>query len=96
MKSPLIEGIVYLDSGSIVNALCRSNSTAATGDGAVSKLMAAAEKQNVQVSVYQVDPDLIFFWANSLNARPLHKNLTSDITDLDRLIAKMTNEHLTA
>jgi hypothetical protein len=57
--------------------------------------MAAAEKQNVQVSVYEVDPDLLFFWANSLNARPLHKNLTSDISDLDRLIAKMTNEHLT-
>lgn len=95
MKSTLIEGIVYLDSGSIVNALCRSNSTAASGDGAVSKLMEAAEKQNFQVSVYQVDPDLIFFWANSLNAKPLYKNLTSDITDLERLIAKMTNEHLT-
>jgi hypothetical protein len=95
MKSPLIEGIVYLDSGSIVNALCQSNSAAATGDGAVSKLMAIAEKQDVKVSVYQVDPNLIFIWANSLNARPLHKNLTSDITDLDRLIAKMTNERLT-
>lgn len=95
MKSTLIEGIVYLDSGSIVNALSRSNSTAVSGDGAVSKLLEAAEKQNVQVSVYQVDPNLIFFWANSLNAKPLYKGLTSDITDLERLVAKMTNEHLT-
>jgi hypothetical protein len=95
MKSPLIEGIAYFDSGQFISAICLTTSGAAFGEDAIERLMLAVEKSNFSVSVYQIDPEMIFFWANALHAKPLHRDLTTDITDLDRLITKMVNQQLT-
>jgi hypothetical protein len=95
MKSPLIEGIVYFDSGQFLSAICLTNAGTISGKEAIERLMSAVEKGNFSVSVYQIDPEMIFFWANALHAKPLHRDLTTDITELDRLIAKMINQQLT-
>jgi len=95
LKSAASEGVLYLDSGECVGAFCRSGSTTLQDEPAVASLLDAAGRQNFQISVYEIDPALVHLWANSVNARLLHRDLTSDITDLDRLIAKMAKERLT-
>ncbi|MBI5580339.1 MAG: hypothetical protein HY895_14395 [Deltaproteobacteria bacterium] len=95
LKSPRIEGIVYFDSGQFLSATCLTNTGTISGKEAIEWLTSAVEKHNFSVSVYQIDPEMIFFWANALHAKPLHRDLTTDITELDRLIAKMINQQLT-
>jgi hypothetical protein len=94
LKSPHMETMVYFDSGQLLSATCRTNAGSVTGEEAMQQLMSAVEKHNFTVSVYQIDPDMIYFWANALHATPLHRDLSTDITDLDRLIAKMINQQL--
>ncbi len=93
-KSAAGEGVLYLDSGECIGAFCRSGATTLQDEPAVASLLDAATRQNFQISVYEIDPALVHLWANSINARLLHRDLTSDITDLDRLIAKMAKERL--
>ncbi len=95
MKSPRAEGMVYFDSGQFLSAIWLKNGETVFGEDAFARLMAGVEKSNFSVSVYQIDPEMIFFWANALQAHPLHRALTTDITDLERLITKMVNEQLT-
>lgn len=95
MKSPRVEGMVYFDSGQFLSAICLQSGETNFGEDAFARLMAATEKFNLSVSVYQLDPDMIFFWANALQAQPLYRALTTDITELERLITKMINEQLT-
>lgn len=94
LKSAASEGVLYLDSGECIGAFCRSGSTTLQDEPAVASLLDAAGRQNFQISVYEMDPTVVHLWANSINARVLHRDLSSDITDLDRLIAKMAKERL--
>lgn len=94
LKSAAAEGVLYLDSGECIGAFCRSGSRSLQGDEAVAAILETAGRQNFQVNVQELDPALVGFWARAVNARPLHRDLTSDITDLDRLITKMARERL--
>jgi hypothetical protein len=95
MKSPRFEGMVYFDSGQFISAICLNGGQSFFGEDAFERLMSAVEKYNFSVSVYAINPEMIFFWANALQAQPLHRDLTTDITDLDRLITNMINQQLT-
>lgn len=94
LKSPHMEAMVYFDSGQLLSATCQTIAGAVTDEEAMQQLLSAVEKHNFTVSVYQIDPDMIHFWANAMHATPLHRDLSTDITDLDRLIAKMINQQL--
>lgn len=94
LKAATTEGVFYLDSGECIGAFCVSGQTTLQDEQAAALLLEASERQNFQVSVYEIDPALVRFWAQAINARPLHRDLTSDITDLDRLITKMSRERL--
>ncbi len=94
LKSPLTEGMLYFDSGDCIGAFCRSGSTMLTEEPAAAFLLEAAAKQNFHVAVYEIDSARLHLWAQSIHARPLHRDLTSDITDLERLITKMARERL--
>jgi TATA-box binding protein (TBP) (component of TFIID and TFIIIB) len=95
MKSPLLEGMIYFDSGQFLSAICLTNGETISGNKAIEKLTSAVEKSNFSISVYQIDPSTIFFWSNTLSAKSLHRDLSTDITDLGRLINKMATQQLT-
>jgi hypothetical protein len=95
LQSRLVEGIAYLDSGQLIGAAYASNGACATGMDAVESLFTAAEKHNLSVNLYRIEPEVVFFWADALQATSMHRDLTTAITDLDRLIANTKNQHLT-
>jgi hypothetical protein len=95
MKSAHVEGMAYYDSGHLLSAVCQTIAGSVFNEDAIQQLISAAEKHNFAVGVYQIEPDLIYFWANTMHATPLHRDLTTDITDLDRLMAKMVGQQLT-
>lgn len=95
MKSAHVEGMAYYDSGHLLGAICQTIAGTVFDEEAIQQLISATEKHNFTVSVYQIEPDMIYFWANAMHATPVHRDLTTDITDLDRLIAKMVGQQLT-
>lgn len=95
LKSAHVEGVAYFDSGHLLSAICQATAGPVFNEDAIQQLISANEKHNFTVSVYQIEPDMIYFWANTMHATPLHRDLTTDITDLDRLIAKMVGQQLT-
>lgn len=93
--SALIEGVVFFDEASIVNVIVQDRDELLTGIPARNRLIAALEAGNFSVSLYQIDPDKIFFWANLPNAVDHDQELETKFTDLEALTEKMASLHLT-
>lgn len=57
--------------------------------------MGEANINNFLITLYEIIPERITFWANLTNADDLYKDLSTEFTDLDGLIKKMVAEKLT-
>lgn len=94
-SSATIEGAVFFDEASIVNVIVQDRDEVLVGIPARDRLIAALEVGNFSVSLYQIDPDKIFFWANLPNAVDYDRMLESEFTDLEALIEKLASLNLT-
>lgn len=94
-KSPTSEAVVFFDEDNLINCYYKDKKNEFKGDGALSKIMQTASKDNYSVSVYYILPERVYYWANLSNAEPLHTDLSSEFTDLESLIKKLENEKVT-
>ncbi len=92
IKSAQVEGAIFFDSGQLLSADLQNGNHSDCGKKAFSVLMEQVEKHNFSVSVFSVEPDMIHFWANLSQAQPLYRDLSTDLTDLNRLITKMQSQ----
>lgn len=95
LKSPAAMGIVFFDEADILNVIYQDPTTLLDGETARDRLIGALESIPFSVSVYRIDTDRLFFWANLNRAEDYYQNLSSEFTDLDGLIKKMTSLRLT-
>ena len=95
-KSPSSEGAVYFDDENLINAIFLKNKTnVIKGKEAIDIIMAETFSNNFSVSIYEIIPERIIYWANLADAEDLHKDLSTEFTDLEGLIKKKISEKLT-
>ncbi|MFP4036061.1 MAG: hypothetical protein ACLFUE_00930 [Desulfobacteraceae bacterium] len=93
--APSAEGAIFFDKDEILGGVYRQKETEANGVEAAELMIEATAGINFKLDVYAVDPGQIHFWANISGAETVYRDLTTEFTDLEGLIKKMTSEGLT-
>lgn len=89
------EGILFVDSGNLVNVVEETEGKRRTGLGALESLRARAREKDGAIGVYRLDGDLVALLAGSAQRSALYEQLSTDLTTFARLIAKLQKESLT-
>lgn len=94
-KSPIAEGALFFDEDNLINGYyIEEKKGRLRGEAAIDQIKRVAGKNNFSVSVFQIPPERIYFWANLSNSKAIYRDLSSEFTDLEGLIKKMTDEKL--
>ena len=89
------EGVVFFDQGDILNGYFRDRNLAEYGDSAVERLMKIGFSQSYTVDIYRFSPEEVYFWSSLPTSEKIYKDLSTEFTDLEGLIRKMSAEKLT-
>ena len=94
-KSHAAEGVIFFDQEQLVNGFFQDKDSAVSGNEAVERLLVAGYDYNFSVNIYQIGPEEIYFWAGIPTAEKIYKDLSTEFTDLEGLIKKMSAEKMT-
>ena len=86
------DAYVFLDSGAIIGALEQNDTHARTGSEAVDGLLVRSEHRDGTVSIYEHAGPTVQALAGIIDGQPVYQELSSDFTDLDKLIRKLARE----
>ncbi|MCX7838775.1 MAG: hypothetical protein N2559_04890 [Anaerolineae bacterium] len=86
------EGILLFDTGRIVNAVETVKDQQRTGTNAVAGISARGNEKDYAVNVYRLEAEIVQLLANVLSGEPLYRDLSNDLTGLDKLVTKLQNE----
>jgi hypothetical protein len=86
------EGILFLDNGNIVNAVEETGGSRMTGQEAVNSITSKVQEKDGTVSVYALSGEMVTMLASVVRAEVVHKDLSTDFTSLEQLIAKLQSE----
>lgn len=89
------EGVFFLDSGNIISAIEEYKNSRKIGQDAVNGLLSKAKQKDGMISVYKLSPDLVTILAGAIKSEIVYKELTSDFTNLEKLIEKLKIEQHT-
>ena len=89
------EGVVFVDDYTILNGIFTDKAGTLEGAKAVDYITRHAAENNFAVSVYEIEPEYVHYWSNLSNAEVIHSKLSTEFTDLKKLIMKMQSEKLT-
>ena len=92
---PSSEGVVFFDTFNLINGTFKDKTSLLRGKEAIDLLFNEARSQRILISIYEISPEKIAFWANVANAKDLYKDLSTEFTDLEGLIRKMASDRLT-
>jgi hypothetical protein len=94
LKSPTAEGAIFFESHEVLGGTFESREEKLAGRAAVDRLLDSSPTENYQVSIYEVAPEEAYYWSSIPNARRIYKDLSTEFTDLEGLIKKMSAEKL--
>jgi hypothetical protein len=94
-KSPSSECAVFFDKDELLTGTFKDKRGEVVGKQAIESLSEALVRENFAVNIYEIDPEKVYFWANIPNAERIYNNLSTEFTDLEGLIKKMSSEKLT-
>ena len=94
-QAPSAEGVIFFDKDDLLNGFYRDSEGESEGNAVIDLLVEAAINHNFAISIYQIDPEKVYFWANIPAAEKIYKDLSAEFTDLEGLIKKMGSEKLT-
>jgi len=89
------EGVIFIDDHAVLNGIFKDKSGQLKGAEAVEHIIAHSANSNFTVAVYEIQPEYVHFWSNLPHAEVMHSNLSTEFTDLKKLIMKMQSEKLT-
>ena len=93
--APTAEAVVFFDDENVLNGVYKDKKNQISGQAAIDRIIQAASGSNFSVSVYRIQADRLYYWANLTNSKALYSDLSSEFTDLEALIKKMESEKLT-
>jgi hypothetical protein len=94
-KSNTTQGAIFFDNNAVLSGVFNNGSAKLTGTEAIDRLITDCKDSNYSISVYEIDPARISYWANIPSAQRIYDNLSTDFTDLQGLMKKMGKEKLT-
>jgi hypothetical protein len=94
-KSPSSECAIFFDTDELLTGTFKDKKGEVVGKQAIDRLSEALVRENFAVNIYEIDPEKVYFWANIPNAERIYKDLSTEFTDLEGLIKKMSSEKLT-
>jgi hypothetical protein len=94
-KSHTAEGVIFFDHEHLVSGFFQDKEISISGNDAVERLLSAGNDYNFSVNIYQIGPEEVYYWANIPTAEKIYKDLSTEFTDLEGLIKKMSAEKLT-
>lgn len=94
-KSYSAEGVIFFDKDDLIYAHYREKDLNLSGAEAIEQLINSGGHHNLSVNIYQISLDEIYFWASIPSAEKVYEDLSTEFTDLEGLIRKMSSEKLT-
>jgi hypothetical protein len=94
-KSHAAEGVIFFDQDQLVSGFFQDKKKSISGNDAIERLLAAGDEYNFSVNIYKIGPEEVYFWAGIPTAEKIYKNLSTEFTDLEGLIKKMSAEKMT-
>jgi hypothetical protein len=89
------KGILLFDTGRIINASEDAKGQSRQGPTAAAGIAVKGREKDNAISVYRLSAEVTQVLANLLVGEPIYKDLSSDLTGLDKLVAKLQSERLT-
>lgn len=83
---------VFIDAGSIIGAIENTETAVRTGSDAIDGLLVRSEHRDGQVSIYEHSASTVEALAGIVDGQPVYEGLSSDFTDLDKLIRKLAQD----
>ena len=93
--APVAEAAIFFDDENLLNGFYEDQKRQEHGQKAIDRIFKKTSQISFSVSVYRIQPDRLYFWANLANSKILYSDLSSEFADLEGLIKKMENEKLT-
>jgi len=93
--APTAEAAIFFDDENVLNGVYQDDKSQVQGQAAIDLIFQTASQSNFSVSVYRIQPDRLYYWANLSISKDLYSGLSSEFADLEGLIKKMENENLT-
>jgi hypothetical protein len=87
------EGILFLESGEIVNAIEESEDRRRGGEEAVENIILKSKQQDGRINVYRLAPEMVTILASTSMKEATYKELSTEFTSLDKLIEKLSKEN---
>jgi len=94
LKSPTAEGAIYFEAHELLGGTFENRGEKLAGKAAVERLLTPLPSENYQVSIYGVEPEEAYYWSSIPNAKRIYEDLSTEFTDLEGLIKKMSSERL--
>jgi hypothetical protein len=94
-KSHAAEGVIFFDQNELVNGFFQDRDIKISGPEAIERLLAAGDNYNFTVNIYEIGAEEVYYWAGIPTAEKIHRDLSTEFTDLEGLIKKMSSEKLT-
>ena len=94
-KSHAAEGVIFFDQNELVNGFFEDRDVQISGPEAIERLLGAGDNYNFTVNIYEIGAEEVYYWAGIPTAEKLYRDLSTEFTDLEGLIKKMSSEKLT-
>ena len=85
-------GTLFLDRGRIMNAFEEIGNEQITGERAIKNILSRATQKDGTVSVFQLPDEMVATLASVLNSKVKYRDLTTELTSLEKLISKLKKE----
>ncbi len=94
IEFPGNKGIIFVDSGEIINAEARfeNDSKRVIGQQAVEAVLTLSHRKDGMINVHRLAPERVAIVANNLQYEILFKGLSTDFTRLDKLLLKLRED----
>ena len=94
-KSHAAEGVIFFDQNELVNGFFQDRDIKISGPEAIERLLEAGDNYNFTVNIYEIGAEEVYYWAGIPTAEKIYRDLSTEFTDLEGLIKKMSSEKLT-
>ncbi len=88
-------GVIFIDSGNLVNVLEEFEGARRTGLATLERVRSRAKDKDGAIGVHRLDSEVVRLIASATQVSPLYEKLSTDLTSLDRLITTLEKEKLT-
>jgi len=89
------DAVLFMANGEPRTAIEQRDMARSTGHAAATGLAGRVREKSGLINVYALTPEMLHLLLWTVDAEVLYKDLTSSFTNLDRLVAKLEEDHLT-